>query len=477
MSLGDLLTIDAAAELRKLAEATLEGPWQAPAELVRRAILAGARLVEVELQPARICVHDDGAPLGVGRERALHVLLDEGQPAAERHEALVALEAEPELLALAALRPRTVTIERAGGRTTIAIEGAKLDRRAAARWLRAGCRFAHATVVVDDAPIDAGFRAAFAEVPLTDPLVGRLALTGDETAHLWLLAGGVVSSHLTLPDTPAFEAALDLSSLVSSRTPAALREAVQAHLGALVDEAVRLMLRAAEMSGESETRDRFLRDQLLVAARRGYRRDEIFRRPLFPACFGPDGVRETRLSLTDLGGSRAVACLERGEDPGSALLPEGPVLVVDADERGRLAQLLGVRFHPVEKRRLKVGWRSRLRRLALHLTGSVAAALSRLRHGRGRVLSDAALSTDERAFVRALRAACVAGSVPIFMTEGGGPVRRARDGFRLPRHNRDVAAAVQAVARDRAWAYVALVALLDAADAVPAALVAWRRGG
>ena len=47
MRIDELLTIDAESELRKLAEATLEGPWQAPAELVRRALAAGARRVDV----------------------------------------------------------------------------------------------------------------------------------------------------------------------------------------------------------------------------------------------------------------------------------------------------------------------------------------------------------------------------------------------------------------------------------------------
>ena len=49
VDLRELLRIDIEAELRKLTVAQLPGPWQLPAELVRRAIRAGASEIDVEL--------------------------------------------------------------------------------------------------------------------------------------------------------------------------------------------------------------------------------------------------------------------------------------------------------------------------------------------------------------------------------------------------------------------------------------------
>ena len=49
IDVGGLLTIDVASELRKLSLAQLQGPWQLPSELVRRALRDGATQVEVDL--------------------------------------------------------------------------------------------------------------------------------------------------------------------------------------------------------------------------------------------------------------------------------------------------------------------------------------------------------------------------------------------------------------------------------------------
>jgi hypothetical protein len=474
---SDLLTIDVAAELRRLSEATLEGPWQVPTELVRRALAAGARRVTVELRRNRVVVRDDGAPLPPESERDLRRLLDTALPPSQRHDALVALEAEPTLLAVAALAPSRVDVSRgASAGTTLAIETDRLDAAAARRHLVACARFAPAAVVVDGKRVAGGFISALAERPLSAPLSGRLALTGDEIAHLWLLAQGMVTSHLTLPDMPAFEAAIELAPASGLPTPAALREAAQPHLASLVDQAVELLLETVARPDIDDALRRLLRSRLLVAARHGFRQAEIFRVPMVPALLGPEGTRSRLLSLVDVGAGRPVACLGPADDVTAHLLPSGPVLVLDEQERGQLASLLNLRFRPLQRQRVPSGPAARARRMAVGLGDGLRRAFSSIRHpGGGEVITEPAQSADEREFLRALRSALPADAPRILLTDGGGLPHIAADGLRLPRRHRDVTAAIHAVAREPARAYVALIALGRGLSPTPEAAASWRR--
>lgn len=476
MKVSELLAIDAEAELRKLGAGALEGPWQVPAELVRRAIAAGARRIRVEITRGRLVVHDDGRPLTAAQARDLALMLDAARPAGERHAALRALETEPELLSIAAVRPARVVVHTDGGGNSLTVLGGRLDRDAARRWLRSCARFAPGRITVDGVPLAAGFDGVMAERPLEPPLSGRLAITADATAHLWLLGAGVVSTHLTLPDTPGFEAAIELPR----GAPSALREAVEPHMAAIVDQAIRLTLEAA-VAGDvrDEARTASLRSRLLVAARRGWHRPEIFRAPLVPAVRA-DGT-PVRLCLSALGGPRPVACLEPGDDPHEFLLPAEPVIVIDAEERGRLAQLLSIRFRPVERRRTRLDLAAWLRRAWRAVGASAGTALARLVHPGGRrVLPETALIAEERAFLRAVRAARPEGALPVTLTAGGAPPVRTPEGWRLPRSHPDVRRAVRLVARSPECVYVALLSLCDDAVPLPAAREAWAariRGG
>ena len=469
MKASELLTIDTESELRKLAEGTLEGPWQVPTELVRRAIAAGARRVQVQVERSRVVVHDDGHPLSPERQRALARLLDPTRPPSERHESLLALEAEPELLSIAALHPKRTIVHADEVGTTITLLGAPLDTAAARRWLRSCARFAAATIVVDGVRVAGGFEGALVQRPLEAPLAGRIAVTTDETAHLWLLGGGVVSSHLTLPDTPGFEAAVELPR----GAPSSLREAVEPHLAGLVDQAVRLLLDLAARPDLHPDQHRSLRSRLLVSARRGWRRAELFHAPLFPAVEADGGW--SRLSLSELGGGRPVPCLDPGEDVDDFLLPATPVIVIDAEERGRLSQLLSVRFHPVERRQTRLGLGARTRRALLKMKTAAAHVASRVRHPGGlRPLPDSMLSAEERAFLRALRASLPPAGPRVELAEGGGPPRRGRAGWVLPRRAADVRGAIRLVGRDPSSAYLALLALCDDAVPLPGARDGWR---
>jgi hypothetical protein len=474
MRIDDLLTIDVAAELRKLTGATLEGAWQVPAELVRRALLAGARRITVELGRPLV-VADDGEPVARARPRQLQTLLDERSSAADRHQALVDLEDDPGLLAVAAARPTAVRLEEGhSGGTKVVVEGARLDDDAARRWLQTCARFAPAEVRVDGTVVTRGFGDTLLESRLDAPLDGRLALIpGGEMAHLWLLRGGVVTAHLTLPDAPAFEAAIEMDRWVSSRSPAALREAIQPHLAALTDQAVRLLLRAASRERDEE-RHRHVRLQLLAAARHGVRADEIFAAPLYRTLEGTVARAGGRASLHDLAGGRPLPCLDPSDDPATFLLPPGPVLVVDAEERGRLARLLGARFRPLTPRRMDRGFGARWRRALSRGAEAAREVASRVRHpGSGRIVSEAALAADERRLLRALREARP--GTRLAFTDGGGRPRRVEGGLGLPRRHPDVTRAAALVARDPSWAYPAALALLDGGEPPDeAAVEAWR---
>jgi hypothetical protein len=150
------------------------------------------------------------------------------------------------------------------------------------------------------------------------------------------------------------------------------------------------------------------------------------------------------------------------------------VLLIEAEERGRLAQLLNLRFRPLVPRRVGLGLWARLRRATARGREKAADAWARIRHpGSGRPLGDAALGAAERSLLQALRAA--APGVRVALTEGAGPPRRVDGGFRLPRQGPLVARAVRAVAADTAWAYPAALSLLEPGpDPAAEAVASWR---
>jgi hypothetical protein len=244
----------------------------------------------------------------------------------------------------------------------------------------------------------------------------------------------------------------------------------------VVNEAVSLALRAGARLCELDVADQGrVRALLLVAARRRGRRGEVLRLPMFRALLGPEGGVGW-LSLLDLSGDREVAYIEPGQDPRSFLLPAAPVLVLDAEERGRLAQLLGLRFRAPDRRRVEATLRARMRRAHATAAAWAVRLARRLRHPRlGHELSDRALSADERALLNALRSSDPEREV--VMTDGAGPVRAVgKKRWALPRRHPDVITCARAVAGDAAWAYPAVFALYgDRGRAVPAARAAWRR--
>ncbi|MBX7082099.1 MAG: hypothetical protein K1X88_23025 [Nannocystaceae bacterium] len=516
IDVGSLLTIDVASELRKLSQAQLQGPWQIPAEFVRRALRHGAREVDVELGRHRARVSDDSRGVPAAALSWTATLLDPRCNNAERHQALTALEAAGELalLATAGLPPSQLllrsrsrgvlhTLSWDGQRAALAsgadpgpdrceieLHAAGLERRACHDWLADATRFASASVRVDGKLVPIGFAHAFAHVELQPPLRGRLGIpTEGETAHAWLLEHGMVSGHVAIPEAPCFEAAVELGSDSHDGSAARLREALQPLVIPLVNQAMELLLRlAAQAAALPEPARARLARLLLQGARKQLRQPEVARARILRAI---DGAGE---KLVDLATLQTAAHRGDGETPSLlAIYPDqradgfaigdALVLVADETERSLVAELLSVRFRAPDARESRGRLSSLLLRARERVGEGLGQAAQRLRHPfMGRVLEDDTLHDEERNLLEQLRAhlhedpqrSCDS----ISMCAGAGPIRRTRGVLLLPRRNPIVAASVRALASDPAWAYPACLALLVHHARAPERLRrAWLRGG
>ena len=536
VDLRDLLRIDIEAELRKLTVAQLQGPWQMPAELVRRAVRAGAGHISVEVARAGCTVRDDGTPLPPEQLGELAAMLDGAAPAERRHRALLALEAAGglALLALAGLGATQIEVRaRGGGKcrrllwrarhgapqlseasdpsgprgTEVILRGAEVDPTRARSWLRDVGRFAPGTLLLDGQAINSGLRGYLASEsfrlgPRDQPakLHGHVAVADHgEQARVWLLHGGVISTHLGLSAVPCFDAIVELgASTPVNATAADLRAAVNPHVSGLADLGVGLLMHLARRLPELEPLALQARivTLLLQAVRTRRRLKELMQVPMLP-CWTPHEhdtrfTRPTRwLSLAELpvappsasgrpGEPPVVLALYPEQDPADHALPDAPVLRLDAAERGALAELLGLRFRAPPPRsegvgRLRAGLRRGLRRAAQLCAGV-------LRLGPGAPLPESALRPDERALLEHLRAVlhgapgapeavqlCAGKAGPQLLGGSRGPLRVGRE-------HPDVLACLRALERGPAWLYPASVTLL-AGQAMPAtaARITWMR--
>lgn len=531
VDIGALLTIDVDAELRKLATAQLQGPWQIPAELVRRSMAAGASKVDVSFSRRRVRVDDDGAALDEAQVQALADLLDPSAPGETRHAALLRLEtvgAVP-LLALAGLALTSLTLESSdgdgrtlrlevrrgraptlaagpavsggGGRQTrIELVADELEVKRAREWLDEVGRFAGGALRIDGAPGPDGLRDYLVSAPVELPF-GERSIKGTigiphsgDTPRLWILQHGIVVTHQGLSKAPTFEALLELGAEVAPRATAAdLRELVGPTLLPLSEEAVTLMLRAAKRLPEmgSEGQNRLIR-LLLQAARLGRKRGEIEAAQLVPCLVGHDeapvwrSIAELRGLAAGAGQGRraAIPAVYPGQSTDEVILGGAPIAVLGSSARSAITELFGLRFGPAPRQLGQSGrgrWFGDLLDRLGDLSGSIAAALHL---GIGPPLDDSALSTAELRLVEHLRAVVPSGGVEapqeVLLCGGRGRIRQTRGARRrllLPRDNPDVRACVAAVAEDEAWVYPASVVLLGGRG-LPSvgARSTWQRG-
>ncbi|MCB9750557.1 MAG: hypothetical protein H6713_11285 [Myxococcales bacterium] len=510
VDVASLLTIDVDAELRKLTSAQLQGPWQVPSELVRRALRSGAREVAVTLARQRIELVDDGAGVDGDALSELALLLDPGAGAELRHRALLSLESrgELELLALSGLDAQEIALETTSGGqrlallarrgatpkvtrvagaatgTRVQIRGlrARFDVVKARTWVREMCRFAPGVITLDGQSINTRDRRIMCTASL-EPLAsggpgsrvkGSVMLThSGEHARIWLLQHGVVTTHVGVNNAPCFEAAIDFGAGVSGRATAAeLRAEVGELLTPLVAQAARLMLRLATRMPElvPPVQER-VRNLLLRAARRGNLRAEIREAPILARVVSHEApprwisvVALEREVAADPSGYRHVQALYPDQAPERFSLQGPPVLVLDAAARSALSELCTLRFHPPT---LRADGRTPGERLRRWLGDAGQAVRAALRFGGRRPIPEHALRSEELRFLEALRAVLEHGGKDTpdevhFCRGRGAPVRvrGRRSRLLLPRESREIQALQQLVHSESAWLYPASLALL-----------------
>jgi hypothetical protein len=503
IDVGGLLTIDVGSELRKLSQAQLQGPWQIPAELVRRALRSGASEVEVRTERHGVRVIDDGAGVPTVHLQWAAMLLDTRRPNEERHAALTALESGGGLvlLAMAGLGPRQLRVESivdgvhtvleyergrspwieqtsgiAGRHTEVRLRSTELDRRQMAFFVNNVCRFAPASVKLDGRPIPPGFERALVQASLADPLRGGVAIPIDgETAHVWLLEHGLVTGHVTVPEAPCFEAAVELGSDATDLNPARLRDTIAPYVSNLVEQAAGLLARlgasAAVMPEPVRARTARL---VLQGIRRRLQIEALARSKIFRVVDGKGPGFADLIDLRDAshlapGGTRTLTALYPNQRPERYALGNTPVLIADAVERSRLAEIMNVRFRPPDPRDASGSWASSLQRLADSAGRGLVRLFARVRHPlRSPPIPDVQLQPHERAFVEHLRAHLGAGQRShvhgVQLCRGTGPIRRTAGPsslLLLPRDNPLVAAAIAAINHDPKWVYPAALALLE----------------
>jgi hypothetical protein len=503
IDVGGLLTIDVGSELRKLSQAQLQGPWQIPAELVRRALRVGATEVEVRTERHGVRVIDDGRGVQTVLLQWAAILLDTRRPNEERHTALTALESGGGLvlLAMAGLGPRQLRVESvadgvrtvleyergrapwleqvsgiAGRSTEVRLRSPELDRRQIGFFLGNVCRFAPAKVRLDGRPIQHGFERALVHTTLSDPLRGSVSIPMDgEVAHVWLLEHGLVTGHVTVPEAPCFEAAVELGSDATDLNPARLRETIAPYVSNLVEQSAALLGRlGATVPAMSElVRARTAR-LVLQGIRRRLQVESLARARVFRVVDGKGAGFADLVQLRDAshlapGGTRILTALYPNQRPEKYALGNTPVLIADAIERSRLAEIMNVRFRPPDPRDASGSWASSLQRLADSTGRALVRLFARVRHPlRSPPIPDAQLQPHERTFVQQLRSHLGAGQRShvqgVQLCRGAGPIRRTPGPssiLLLPRDNPLVTAAIAAVNHDPKWVYPAALALLE----------------
>jgi len=529
LDIGKLLTIDVDSELRKLATAQLQGPWQIPAELVRRSVAADASRIDVNFGRHRVRINDDGAPLPTAHVRALAHLLDTRAAAELRHRALLELEAAGAvaLLALAGIALTSLSLSCVGGGraplrlevrrgksptltvgtpghahepalTRIEVIAEDLEIKRARQWLEEAARFVGGSLTIDGKPGPDGFAdylvGAAIDINLGETqLAGRIWIPpSNDSARLWILQHGVVATHHSLSKSPTFEVTLEVGAIAPPRATAAdLRDLVEPTLSALAGEAVRLLLSAGERMPKMgpATQSRLLR-LLLEAARLGLARSEIRSAPLIPCLVAraePSvwrSIATLEKSIAGEGRNPVIPALYPTQSSDDVIIGATPIALLEASARSSITELFGLRFGPPPRHLGRVDGGDRLARLFDHITdlsGGIATALGL---GAGRPLADSELSRAELHLLEHLRAVIpTAGpKAPqeILFCRGQGRIRRPRGKaprLLLPRDNADVRACVRAVDSDEAWVYPACVVLLGG-RAMPSvgARTTWLRG-
>jgi hypothetical protein len=284
-----------------------------------------------------------------------------------------------------------------------------------------------------------------------------------------------VTGHVTVPEAPCFEAAVELGSDATDLNPARLRDTIAPYVGNLVEQAAGLLARlgASAPAMPEPVRARTAR-LVLQGIRRRLQIEALARAKVFRVVDGKGVGFADLVALRDAshlaaGGNRILTALYPNQRAEKYALGNVPVLVADAIERSRLAEIMNVRFRPPDPRDASGSWASSLQRLADSAGRGLIRLFERVRHPlRSPPIPDAQLQAHERVFVELLRAHLGSGQRShvqgVQLCRGTGPIRRSGGAtavLMLPRENALVAAAIAAVNHDPKWVYPAALALLE----------------
>lgn len=512
LDISELLTIDVGAELRKLATAHLQGPWQIPTELVRRSVAASASRIDVNFGRHRVRIKDNGAALSATHVQALAHLLDPQAAAELRHRALLELEAAGAvaLLSLSGIALTSLSLSCTGGGqaplrlevrrgksptlsvgplgppdepslTRLEVIADDLEIKRARQWLLEAARFVGNSLTIDGKPGPDGFAdylvGATIDINLGEAqLAGRIWIPpNNDNPRLWILQHGVVATHHSLSKSPTFEVTLEVGAIAPPRATAAdLRDLVAPTLSALAREAVHLLLSAGERMPKMgpATQSRLLR-LLLEAARLGLARAEIRSAPLIPCLVARAGptvwrsIATLEESIADEGRKPMLPALYPTQSSDDVIIGATPIALLEASTRSSITELFGLRFGPPPRHLGRVDSDTRLTRFFDRVTDLGTGIATALGLGAGKPLADSELSRAELHLLEHLRAV-IPNAGPdapqeILFCRGQGRIRLPRGKaprLHLPRDNADVHACVQAVDSDEAWVYPACVVLL-----------------
>jgi hypothetical protein len=496
---SEFFAIDVSSEIRNLCDAQLRGTWQMPAELVRFAVRCGAPKVSVTGGWRGYSVRWTGGPIALATIENLALALDDSAGAATRQRAIADLEsngAEALLWAGGAAGARLQIDGKAGGKrlrmvrrpgraprlvflnqaaptdeVVLGWQCSRLDRRRADLWLGMACRFSTVDVTVDGRPVPKGFAGGLYRMRLVEPVPCTLGLTrcGEEPV-LWLLRDGVVAARAVLPDSPPFEAAVELGGVAPHAASSSdLRRAVMPFVSELCDRAVQMMIQVASRpSGLIGPDGQRVRAALLRAAKRGLRVHEIRSLPLLQTVRGGDRLLSVdRLEAIAQKSGGRLYTVEPGTGADGLLADAGSIVVASPEVRNLLVELTGIRLQPPPRRRA-----GRLRRLAEGGRATARRAIERVRGMMwNRILPADALSPEELRLLALLGAALSPRTVTI---GAGAHLRRTSTGFVLPRFDTAVADAARRAGDDPAWVYLLILALHIENSPLESLRASWR---
>lgn len=507
---SSLLQIDYEAAIDKLAWSQLQGSWQLPAEFARLAISSGALSIDFDLETRHLAMTVSGGRLKHRILSGFVSVLDLRLPAVDRHRAMVELEESGasmlSAIACSPLTSITLTTGRSRGlkvqRLTdgellvvnptdsaigqtdfeLVVEGLDLEAERAAKWLRRTGRFATVPITIGGSRVRRGFRRALIQEGLIvepadarpgkprqpgSPLRCTVAISPRGTSpRLWLLQHGIVATHATVPGYPAFEAAIEMAPVTRQQQGSsagvmgtALREHLSPYVEALVDASVKLMIELANTAAcEEEPKRARIARLLLEAVLKRRRLSEVSGVSIFPLIATDERRlisidRISRLIRVEEGGSCSLEAIPPGRSPKDFALSGRGALAISQGERALLGEFLRVVFcsPPARARQPAV----------LRFMGYIEDHLPSFQLVSGNPIADSELTANEKAFLACCRS--LAEELPAIEFRAGNstPKSPAEGLLLLPRENPTVRACVKAVARDPAWLYPAMTALLS----------------